>query len=91
MSLLTDLEHGRISPQQFITLGAADLQKDLGFLLKFPGAQRVVTGALNLLEGQLTRFLSPTLAALLVSEIESLLFPQPVATLAPQPEPGGAG
>lgn len=77
MSLLTQLEHGQITPQEFITLGAADLRKDLGFFLKLPGAEGVVHFLLGLMEGQLARFISPTAAALVVKEIEALLFPIP--------------
>lgn len=77
MSLLTQLEHGQITPQQFVELGSADLRKDLGFFLKLPGAEGVVAFFLMLMEGQLARFISPTAAALLVKEIEALLFPVP--------------
>ncbi len=73
MSLVSQLEKGQIDAGTFVKLAAADLKKDLGFFSGTPLGATLLNWANSALSVVIGRFLSPTLAALIISGIETEL------------------
>lgn len=85
MSDLTQLLHGKLSPQQFAEKAAVEIKKDLGFLDAIPGVEDwILAGLGKLLTGA---GLSGLLAGVIINTIKSLLTPAPAPVPTPAPTP----
>lgn len=75
MSLVSQLEQGQISPDQFIVQAAADLKKDFSIFATTPVGKLFIGWAVGALQALLTRTLSPTLVTLIMTGISDVLNP----------------
>lgn len=73
MSNVTALLAGKLAPQDFINLTAADIKKDVAWFQALPFAKTVESWALDMIYSRLAAVMSPTFATLIVHEIKAVL------------------